>query len=265
MIGQQQRWKKIEEALALNLELRPRFSRHNLSVIDIKENKVQADERACNMVIHTAVLWGWRDWYKTYSERQRIARAACTQVAYDFGYAKMLAVTMLPFWFGKLHAMILVGLNMDPLSPSHCGNPTYLKMIETHHPGYLHELFWYSQSVIGPLGTFKEYADTMNNKSMIAGEVRPMLSLNRKQVSFWFQKNGGKERWFIEKPLLTDKHKKARKVWVHKNFHLLTQKSSPVAFLDEKWFYTTSRWKRIKQLPKSEAKTSELMYVSPKI
>ena len=56
MIGQQQRWKKIEEALALNLELRPPFSRHNLSVIDFKENKVQADERACNMVIHTAVL-----------------------------------------------------------------------------------------------------------------------------------------------------------------------------------------------------------------
>ena len=105
----------------------------------------------------------------------------------------------------------------------------------------------------------------MNSKSVIAGEVRPTLSLNRKQVSFWFQKNGGKERWFIEKPLLTDEHKKARKVWVHKNFHLLTQQHCPVAFLDEKWFYTTSRWKRIKQLPKSEAETSEPMYVSPKI
>ena len=37
---------KIEEALALNIEVRPHFSRHNLSVIDIKQNKFQADEHA---------------------------------------------------------------------------------------------------------------------------------------------------------------------------------------------------------------------------
>ena len=217
------------------------------------------------MVIHTAVLWGWRDRYKTYSERQRIARAACQQVGFDFGYPKALAVSMLPCWFGKLHESIIDGDRRDPLSPSHCGSVGYLETIRKHHPEYLHELFRYAQGVIGILATFSEYVEMMNSKSAVPGEMRPTLSLNRRQVAKWFKQNGGKERSCIKKPLLTDKHKNARKVWVHKNFHLLNNPTSPVTFLDEKWFYTTSRRKQIKQLPKSLAENQEPKYVAPKI
>ena len=105
----------------------------------------------------------------------------------------------------------------------------------------------------------------MNSKSAVPGEMRPTLSLNRRQVTKWFKQNGGKERSCIKKLLLKDKHKNARKIWVHKYFHLLRDLTTPVVFLDEKWFYTTSRRKRIKQLPKSLAENQEPKYVAPKI
>ena len=50
----------------------------------------------------------------------------------------------------------------------------------------------------------------------------------------------------------------------------MTKPTAPVAFLDEKWFYTTNRRRRIKKLPLTEAeKNSEEnkvpMYRRPKI
>ena len=48
------------------------------------------------MVVHCAILWGWRDPCRTYGDRLRIAKAACKLVAYDLGYEKPLAHTQLP-------------------------------------------------------------------------------------------------------------------------------------------------------------------------
>ena len=89
-----------------------------LGVITIRK-EIQADERARNLVIHTAVLWGWRDRYNTYRERSNIGLAVCKQVAYDLGYPKALASYQLPIWFAKLNDFVTFGENQDPISPSH--------------------------------------------------------------------------------------------------------------------------------------------------
>ena len=108
----------------------------------------------------------------------RVGKATCLQVAYDHGYPKTLAYSQLPSWFAKLHASILDGENIDPLSPSQCGNPSYVETIEKAHPGYMHFLFRYAQGLLGPLPMFMELCESMNKKSAVPIETRPTLSLS---------------------------------------------------------------------------------------
>ena len=63
---------------------------------------------------------------------------------------------------------------------------------------------------------------------------------------------GGKEFAPTTKPLDTPQHIKQRNEWVRKWYDLLTNVNSPVAYLDEKWFYTTNRRRKMKKLPKGD-------------
>lgn len=74
---------------------------------------MQADERFRNLVLHTAVMWGWRDPFLTFARRDEIAKAACRQVSYDMGYRAPLAHTRLPVWYGMINAMITGGESTD--------------------------------------------------------------------------------------------------------------------------------------------------------
>ena len=80
-------------------------------------------------------------------------------------------------------------------------------------------------------------------------EDRPTLSLHRLQLMHWFNVKGGKERSAIEKPLDTPELIKSRLEWVRKWYDILTNPNEVVTYLDEKWFYTTNRRRKIKTLP----------------
>ena len=80
----------IEFALALDLERRPRMNRSGTERIEVHRRK-QACENEKMLVLHIAKLWGWKDESLHPRRRMKIARATCTQVAYDFGYAKPLS------------------------------------------------------------------------------------------------------------------------------------------------------------------------------
>ena len=129
----------------------------------------------------------------------------------------------------------------------------------------MHFLFRYVQGLFGPLATFMELCESMNKKSAIPIENCPTLSLSQYQLTKWFKQNGGKERSLIEKPKLTEEHMKQQKVWACKYFDLLSNPNQPVAFLDKKWFYTTSWRRRMKKLPKGDHEEHEPTYVQPKI
>ena len=221
-----------------------------LIVVDSKRR--QASERCRHLVIHTATLWGYHDPAIPYKYRCNIAKAACRQVAYDHGYAHTLAHTQLPNWHARMIHSISGGESSDPLSPSHCGSKSYIKTIEEHHPGYIRFLFRYAQEVRGPLESYQQLANTMNMKSSVPGEERPVVLLSRRQVSDWFANQGGKEVSSIKKPLLTSEHKEQRKRWAQKYWNELTDPNIAVCFADEKWFYTTNRRKTLKVLPLTE-------------
>ena len=269
----------ISFALALDLDRRPRMNREGTSVVAVHSRK-QATETEKMMALFTAKRWGWKDPAIHCKKRKRIARAACRQVAYDYGYATELSSSMLPQWEGRLHVAIDTGLGTEvdpssslssssspnPLSPRHCGKQSYCEMIETQHPGYLRELFRYAQRTKGAKATFKELADTMNLKSEIEGELRSTLSLHSLQVYKWFRQQGGKEHSAKEKPLDTDVHRRNRLQWVRTWWDLLTNASAPVAFLDEKWFYVTNRRRKIKRLPLGQGEAPGMDFIpSPKL
>lgn len=227
----------MDFALALDLNRKPRLSRTSATPLQI-HNRRQANERERSIVLHTVKLWGWHGPMVMYKKRRKIARAVCNQVVYDFGFAHSLAVTQMHQWFGELYRCINEGKDTDPLLPLHSRSKTYVLTIEQAHEGYLHELFRHAQYVHGPLATFGELAEAINAKSAIEGEDCLTLSISAKQVSQWFKKKNGKEKSPIENPLLSNEHKQRWVQWARDPWDKLTTNQEPVAFLDEKWFYT---------------------------
>ena len=70
----------------------------------------------------------------------------------------------------------------------------------------------------------------------------------------------------IEKPLLTTEHKTRRVEWARRWFDILSDPTAPVAFLDEKWFYTTNRRRKIKKLPTDVTEVGNIQaYQLPRI
>jgi hypothetical protein len=91
----------------------------------------------------------------------------------------------------------------------------------------------------------------MNLKSGAAGETRATLNLSGQQLRRWFKAMGGEEKAPTAKPIVTDELKTTRLAWSNEHWDVLTDPTKPVAFLDEKWFYTTNRRRKIKHLPRA--------------
>ena len=106
----------------------------------------------------------------------------------------------------------------------------------------------------------------MNSKSATSDEIRPTLRLHRLQMYRWFICNNGKELSAKEKPLLTNKLKAERVAWVGRWGDLFRKEDTPVCYLDEKWFYTSSRRRKIKYLPPGPGEEADdALIVRPKI
>ena len=258
---------EINFALTLDLTRRPRMIRSGVGEVELHQ-RAQATDLERTMVLFTAKRWGWMDPMITQKMKQRIAKAACMQIAYDYGFLKPLAMTQLPRWNLLLNQSIEQGVlkRDNPLSPLHSGSNKYIDAIEKQHPGYVRSLFRYAQRVKGAKATYSELAHQMNEKSAIEGEQRTTLFLSRKQVADWFKSQGGKEYSPKEKPLDTPEHKRLRKIWVRDWWDILTDEKAPVAYIDEKWFYTTNRRQKLKKLPLGEDEEKDAdSFVQPKM
>ena len=234
---------QVDTALALNFEARPRLARLGGKEIAIHKRK-QTDEL---MAVALAKCWGHDNPSLTYRERKRLEDAVCRQIAYDHGFPKPSGGSMLGKWSATLNSGVTGG-DTAPLKSNHKGSKSMTSQIEEENQGYLHELYRYAISMVGIKATFKEIAEMMNEKSAAPNELRPELHLHYKQVYEWWKEQGGTEKSAFEKPRLTDEHKKQRAQWVIDNVRFL-EDDFPVCYLDEKWFYTVTRRRKIKILP----------------
>ena len=82
----------------------------------------------------------------------------------------------------------------------------------------------------------------MNEKSKQCPS-KPLTRFNATNLYRWFKTQGGKERSPKEKPYLTEDQKSERKKWCQEQKKLMQEKGKRfyACFLDEKWFYITSR------------------------
>ena len=110
--------------------------------------------------------------------------------------------------------------------------------------GYLYVLHRYTIIVLGVKASFEEIAEAMTLKLRIGTETRADLSVSRCQLNIWLIANGGTETSPKEKPLDTHEHCRARLIWVRDHFVKITSKYMYVCYLNEKFFYATSRRKK---------------------
>ena len=92
------------------------------------------------MALFTAIKWGWNN-FATINMKTIIAKAACGQVVYDYGFKKLFATSQLPVWEKKINSAIegntLLSANLNPLSSDHSGTQKYVDYIEHSHPNYI--------------------------------------------------------------------------------------------------------------------------------
>ena len=217
--------------------------------------KKQANEKERALVCLTCLSWGYADSKYSNSQKLRIAKAACNQVSYDCGFRTIIGFSQVQKWIRNLSTYLSTG-QMGILSPNHNGGrKNYVLSVEQNNKGYLTYLWHHAIATLGPKATFSELTIAMNKKSLVQSDPRPTLNLHRIQVFRWFHDRLGKELSPIEKPLDTPTHIEKRINWVRKYYNLLTDDNAPVAYLDEKWFYTTNRRNKLKYLPLQPGET----------
>ena len=98
----------------------------------------------------------------------------------------------------------------------------------------------------------------MRKLSITAGDRGPVLTkLKGKTLNRWFNAMGGKQKASVIKPILDAARKEQRVHWADKMLRQMMQGSFYIAFLDEKWFYTRSRRKKMKILPRHPNESEE--------
>ena len=201
------------------------------------------------LAVLLARLWGYDNPALPIREKTRIASAAGKLISYDYGFSKPIGHYSVCRWCKTLATRVESGTTR-PLDTAHHGTQGLADKIEEDHPGYLHELYRYATSTIGLKATFDELTQTMNEKSHSPNESRPELTLHPKQVYRWWRKNNGSEKSPFEQPRLTTKHMADRVSWIETWGDSFLDILFPVCYLDEKWFYTTTRRKKLKHLPR---------------
>jgi hypothetical protein len=130
----------------------------------------------------------------------------------------------------------------------------YTIEIERKFPGFLHECYRYAASITGTdaqLETILTFMDEYARVHFPSCPIRSTLSMTRHHFYKFFGIFNGKYNSPTTKPRLTDKQKKQRLDWA---IHWNKLKRKPASqkhfcFIDEKWFYTTSKRRKQRILP----------------
>ena len=145
----------------------------------------------------------------------------------------------------------------------------YLNVIMDQYPTFLHSMYRYATKCLGVDETAARLSVLMMNRAKEAFPdcpVRSTLKMTRHYFWDFFYCNGGKLKRPITKPRLTPEHIKDRIVFAKKWLERLeSEEKFYYCFLDEKWFYTSSRRKKMKVLPPATFESVKDSFVtSPK-
>lgn len=244
-----------EDANGLDFTQRPRVSRSGLEDIQVHKRK-EMDERtrSLTLLLYNEVMS--KSPKLSSAERKDVLKDAATIVMYDQGYEKVSGITKInKTWYRRLLAYFKTGDGRTPLKNKSKGRFSYRDKIEAEHPGYITELYRKAEQRMGWQGSFPAMAAKINMISRTPPyDNKPDLMLTGAHLRRHFRLLGGKLKSPVEKPYKTADQQKETLDWAitmkerrrqkGRNFH--------VCFLDEKWFYTTSRRRKIKVLPQQD-------------
>ncbi len=174
-----------------------------------------------------------------YHHKLRIGEAACTVVAYDYGYKSVVGKYSRQNWIERIEDSVNYSSAKNEFQSKHKGKTSYTGRIPMIYPTYLHNLGRQATTLLGDNATFEELARAMNLQSS-AEQNLPTLNLTMWTLLRWFKKNKGKEGRHVEKPLLKMEHKQAR-IQFAELLCTLIERGEIIIFEDEKWFYPWSR------------------------
>lgn len=247
--------KHVEEYIATSKDLdfkvtpRKNFIHPWMDDIEIKLTSRIVD-CFCKYMLITAAELGYK--WLTQKQQHELAIAVVNRESFLASYPQPVVSphTFHRHWWLKFDKE----RQMNPLHAPYVMNSRkgenrlgYVEYLQCEFPTFLHKCYCHATKVLGVSDTaqnlslsMNEYACDTHSNYEICG------SLLMTKWHFWrfFFSNGGKLKRPITKPRLKKEHIQDRyefgKWWIQK---LDTEDKLYYAFLDEKWFYTTSRQK----------------------
>ena len=151
----------------------------------------------------------------------------------------------------------------------------YVDKLEAKFPTYLHSLYRYATSTLGVDENSTRLVQAMNQRSNRLHPncpIRSDLGLNKHHFWEFFYKHGGKIKADVTKPRLSLEQREERVLFATKWKSLLEkdalEKELPKkiyrCYLDEKWFYTSSRRRKVKVLPRAQFESVKQSFVKNK-
>lgn len=130
----------------------------------------------------------------------------------------------------------------------------YIESLDSAFPGFIHECYRYSTGVLGTDAKLDTLLHCMEEYAKVKYQychIRRSLKLSAYHFRHFFQFFEGKFSSHTTKPRLNDVHVKARLRWAlkWKEWLRLPQHHRHCVFLDEKWFYITSKRRKLRKLP----------------
>jgi hypothetical protein len=190
------------------------------------------------------------------NEKKRMVDAIITYYSYIGGYASKVAeFNTFKKWFGKFEEAKRNG-RLDEVfeDKRRCPRLPYIESLEYKFPGFVHECYRYATSTVGAdaqlltlLRIMEEYAKTTYPYC----QIRRNLSLTRHHYRRFFRIFQGSYVSPTTKPMLNDTHIKDRFNWAlkWKAWLRLPKNQRHCVFLDEKWFYITTKRRKLRKLP----------------
>ena len=242
-------------AQSLDFSAEPRMKRGEEVVIRIHNQKEPNERsRSLMLILYKEVVSRHPNLSKF--QREKLLEDIASIVMYDQGYKEAKHFKQLiKTWNARLVEYFRTGVQTAPLHTRNSGRRAYTDEMETKYPGYIHKVYRAAEKLVGTQVSFKKLAEVINRLSR--GEEfndKPDLNLTKKQLWRHFKQFRGTMKSPLEKPFKTDKQKAETLEWCRK---VKTLKRSlrnkfHICFIDEKWFYTQSRRKKTKHLPRHE-------------
>ena len=196
--------------------------------------------------------------------RSEVLSNCATILFYDSGYKSVQGISRLDrLWRRRMEDSYRTGSETHPLRGLYKGSTKYADKFDAENEGGVLKYFRYAQKTIGNQSSYADLAACMNRKADVDGcSVQgKRATFNSTNVYRWFKRLGGKEKSPVEKPALTPEMKQERVKWCRKIKKLIKKSGGKfyACFLDKKWFYITSRRRKMKLLPAQPGESEDVV------